>query len=42
VTKLNGHSPPSVIDLKARVIVKEDLDKKDVQALLFPKWRMEQ
>ena len=42
VMKLNGQSPPAVMDLKARVIVKEDLEKPDVRALLFPKWRMEQ
>jgi len=28
--------------LKARVIVKQDLDKPDVRALLFPKWRNQQ
>jgi len=42
VMKLNGETPPKQMDLKARVIVKEDLDKPDVQALLFPKWKMEQ
>jgi hypothetical protein len=40
--KLNGQTPPATIDLKARVIVKQDLEKPDVQALLFPKWKMEQ
>lgn len=42
VMKLNGQTPPHQMDLKARVIVKQDLDKPDVQALLFPKWRNEQ
>jgi ribose transport system substrate-binding protein len=42
VMKLNGQTPPSQMDLKARVIVKQDLDKPDVQALLFPKWRDQQ
>jgi ribose transport system substrate-binding protein len=42
VMKLNGQTPPATIDLKARVIVKQDLEKPDVQALLFPKWKMEQ
>ena len=41
VMKLNGQTPPQQMDLKARVIVKEDLDKPDVQALLFPKWKKE-
>ena len=39
VMKLNGQTPLRQMDLKARVIVKQDLDKPDVQALLFPKWR---
>jgi ribose transport system substrate-binding protein len=42
VMKLNGETPPKQMDLKARVIVKEDLDKPEIQALLFPKWKMEQ
>ncbi len=42
VMKLNGESPPARMDLKARVIVKQDLDQPDVQALLFPKWRTQQ
>jgi ribose transport system substrate-binding protein len=42
VMKLNGQTPPKQMDLKARVIVKEDLDKPDVQALLFPKWKKEE
>ena len=37
--KLNGKTPPHRMDLDARVIVKSDLDKPDVQQLLFPKWR---
>jgi ribose transport system substrate-binding protein len=36
--KLSGHAPPRRLDLPARVIVKADLDKPDVQALLFPPW----
>ena len=42
VMKLNGQTPPQQTDLKARVIVKQDLDKPDVRALLFPKWRNQQ
>jgi ribose transport system substrate-binding protein len=42
VQKLNGETPPHQMDLKAQVIVKQDLDKPDVQALLFPKWRAQQ
>jgi ribose transport system substrate-binding protein len=42
VQKLNGQTPPQRMDLKARVIVKEDLEKPEVQALLFPKWKKEQ
>lgn len=42
VMKLKGETPPKQMDLKARVIVKADLDKPDVQALLFPKWKNEQ
>ena len=42
VMKLNGQPPPKQIDLKARVIVKQDLARPEIQALLFPKWRMEQ
>ncbi len=34
--KLNGQTPPKKIDLSGRVIVKADLDKPDVKALLFP------
>jgi ribose transport system substrate-binding protein len=42
VQKLNGQTPPQRMDLKARVIVKGDLDKPEVQSLLFPKWKKEQ
>jgi len=42
VMKLNGETPPKQMDLKARVIVKADLDKPEIQALLTPKWKMEQ
>jgi ribose transport system substrate-binding protein len=42
VMKLNGQTPPLTMDLKARVIVKQDLEKPDVQTLLFPKWKFEQ
>jgi ribose transport system substrate-binding protein len=34
--KLNGKTPPKRIDLNARVITREDLDKPDVKQLLFP------
>lgn len=37
--KLNGKTPPKRMDLQARVILKSDLDKPEVQALLFPAWR---
>lgn len=36
VEKLNGQTPPKRIDLSARVITKADLDKAEVQRLLFP------
>jgi ribose transport system substrate-binding protein len=36
VDHLHGNNPPKRIDLSARVIVKADLDKPDVKALLFP------
>ncbi len=42
VMKLNGETPPKQMDLQARVIVKADLDKPEVQALLFPKWKKEE
>ena len=34
--KLNGKTPPKVMDLSARVITRADLDKPDVHAMLFP------
>ncbi|MBL8237000.1 MAG: substrate-binding domain-containing protein [Bryobacterales bacterium] len=36
VDKLNGQTPPKRIDLSARVITKADLEKVEVQRLLFP------
>lgn len=36
VEKLNGRQPPKRIDLHARLIRREDLDKPEVHALLFP------
>jgi ribose transport system substrate-binding protein len=39
VDKLNGKTPPKRMDLKARIIVKSDLDKPEVKALLSPAWR---
>lgn len=39
VDKLNGKTPPKRIDLKARIIVKSDLEKPEVKALLSPAWR---
>jgi len=36
--KLRGRTPEKRLDLPARVIVKRDLDKPEVQALLFPEW----
>jgi ribose transport system substrate-binding protein len=39
VDKLNGKTPPKRMDLSARVITKEDLDKPDVRALLNPSAR---
>lgn len=36
VDKLNGQTPPKRIDLSARVITKADLDREEVQRLLFP------
>ncbi len=36
--KLNGQTPPKRIDLPARVILKADLDKPEVQNLVSPKW----
>lgn len=37
--KLSGRTPPKRIDLKARIITKNDLDKPEVKALLSPAWR---
>jgi ribose transport system substrate-binding protein len=36
VDKLHGKNPPKRIDLSARVVTKDDLEKPDVKALLFP------
>lgn len=36
VDKLNGQTPPKKIDLSARVVTKADLEKPDIQQLLFP------
>jgi ribose transport system substrate-binding protein len=36
--KLNGETPPKHQDLPARVIVKADLNKPEIQALVQPKW----
>lgn len=36
VDKLNGQIPPKRIDLSARVVTKGELDKTEVQRLLFP------
>jgi ribose transport system substrate-binding protein len=36
--KLDGVTPPKHLELLARVIVKADLDKPDVRALLSPEW----
>jgi ribose transport system substrate-binding protein len=38
VEKLNGRTPARRLDLAARRIVKADLDKPEVKALLFPEW----
>ncbi|MBI3683655.1 MAG: substrate-binding domain-containing protein [Acidobacteria bacterium] len=40
--KLAGQTPGKRLDLPARVIVKDDLARPDVQALLFPEWRKKQ
>lgn len=37
--KLGGRTPARRLDLPARAIVKGDLDKPDVRALLFPEWQ---
>lgn len=36
--KLSGQTPAKRLDLPVRVIVKADLEKPDVKALLFPEW----
>lgn len=36
--KLSGRTPPKRMELSARVILKADLEKPDVRALLFPEW----
>ncbi len=36
VDKLNGETPPKRVDLSAHLIRREDLDKPDIHALLFP------
>jgi ribose transport system substrate-binding protein len=36
VDRLNGKTPPKLIDLNARVVTRADLDNPDVRALLFP------
>jgi ribose transport system substrate-binding protein len=36
VDKMQGGSPPKVIDLSAVVVTKSDLDKPEIKALLFP------
>lgn len=36
--KLNGQTPPKHQDLSARVILKGDLDKPEIQNLVQPKW----
>jgi ribose transport system substrate-binding protein len=36
--KLNGRTPVKRLELPARVILKSDLAKPDVRALLFPEW----
>jgi ribose transport system substrate-binding protein len=39
VDKLNGKTPPKRIDLTARVVTRDDVNKPDVHALLFPQFR---
>ncbi|HZS55528.1 MAG TPA: substrate-binding domain-containing protein, partial [Bryobacteraceae bacterium] len=38
VEKLNGQTPPKKVELPARVIVKADLAKPEVRALIEPEW----
>jgi len=40
--KLSGRVPARHLDLPARTIVRADLDKPDVRALLFPAWQEQQ
>jgi ribose transport system substrate-binding protein len=40
--RLHGRTPPKRLELPARVILKSDLDKPDVRALLFPEWLQNQ
>ncbi|MBV9760016.1 MAG: substrate-binding domain-containing protein [Acidobacteriaceae bacterium] len=40
--KLSGRTPPRRMELPARVILKDDLEKPDVRALLFPEWLKDQ
>ena len=42
VDKLNGKTPPKRMELPARVIVKADLDKPEVRALVSPQWLQNQ
>ncbi|MBI3281822.1 MAG: LacI family transcriptional regulator, partial [Acidobacteria bacterium] len=37
VDKLNGRQPPKQIDLPARVVRREDLDKPEIRRLLMMK-----
>ena len=36
VDKLHGGNPPKLIDLSATVVTKRDLEKPEINALLFP------
>jgi ribose transport system substrate-binding protein len=42
VNKLGGQTPAQQIALEVHEIRRSDLEKPDVQALLFPKWKTEQ
>jgi ribose transport system substrate-binding protein len=39
--KLSGQTPAKRLEIAASIVTKPDLDKPDVQALLFPKWLKE-
>ena len=39
VDRLNGKTPPRLLNLDARVVTRADLDRPDVKALLFPDLR---